>query len=80
MIARLQTGYLPARAGEKVLFRPFTGVAPRMYPRAFRKIQDLKDPISGKLHMSSPPWGSPYDILRGSYAEFEVALTRDLEG
>ena len=69
----------PSEGGSRVLFRPFTGVAPRMYPQAFRKNQSLKDTNTGRMHVSSPEWGSPYDILRTSYAEFEVALTRDLE-
>ncbi|MFN3828332.1 MAG: anti-phage dCTP deaminase [Micavibrio sp.] len=33
----------------QVLFRPFTGVAPRLYRRAFYKDRHLKDPISGKM-------------------------------
>ena len=70
----------PSEGGTRVLFRPFTGVAPRMYSRAFRKNQSLKDTNTGQMQISSPEWGSPYDILRTSYAEFEVTLTRDFEG
>ena len=33
----------PVKGRRKVLFRPFTGVAPRLYRRAFLKDRDLKD-------------------------------------
>jgi deoxycytidylate deaminase len=61
-----------------VLFRPFTGVAPRMYRRAFQKDRELKDKISGALLVQEPVWGTPYDLSRKSYAELEAALTKDV--
>lgn len=67
----------PSAGGQRVRFRPFTGVAPRMYRRAFQKDRRLKDGISGDLQIGLPEWGSPYDISKSSYAEFEVALTRN---
>lgn len=67
----------PSEGGQKVLFRPFTGVAPRMYRRAFQKDRGLKDDVTGSLSIRPPEWGSPYDISKTSYAEFEVTLTRD---
>lgn len=66
----------PSEGGGKVLFRPFTGVAPRMYRRAFQKDRDLKDRFTGSMQISPPEWGSPYDISKSSYAEFEVTLTK----
>jgi len=61
-----------------VLFRPFTGVAPRMYGRAFQKDRELKDKITGDLAVQGPDWGTPYDLSRKSYAELEAALTKDI--
>lgn len=63
----------------KVLFRPFTGVAPRMYRRSFQKDRELKDKRTGKLSVQSPDWGTPYDLSKTSYAELEVSLTKDIE-
>jgi deoxycytidylate deaminase len=60
-----------------VLFRPFTGVAPRMYTRAFQKDRELKDKRSGHLLVQEPDWGTPYDLSSKSYAELEAALTKD---
>jgi deoxycytidylate deaminase len=61
----------------RVLFRPFTGVAPRMYGRAFQKDRELKDKLTGDLLVQEPEWGTPYDLSRKSYAELETALTKD---
>lgn len=68
----------PSEGGKKVLFRPFTGVAPRMYRRAFQKDRQLKDSRTGEMSISTPEWGSPYDISKSSYAEFELSLTKGL--
>lgn len=54
-----------------VLFRPFTGVAPRMYRRAFLKDRKLKDEM-GKLKFGEPEWTS--GLLRKSYKDIEDAL------
>ncbi len=66
----------PSEGGDRVLFKPFTGVAPRMYRRAFQKNRELKNSDTGLMQMSEPEWGSPYDISKQSYAEFEVSLSK----
>lgn len=63
---------------KRVLFRPFTGVAPRMYRRAFEKDRELKDPHTGYIQIQDPDWGTPYDLSTKSYAELETALTKDV--
>ena len=68
-------GKMPER---RVLFRPFTGVAPRMYRRAFEKDRELKNPITGNMQIQDPDWGTPYDASTKSYAELEFALTKDV--
>lgn len=62
---------------KQVLFRPFRGVAPRMYARAFLKDRDLKDDATGVMTMGEPEWGSSFDQTRVGYAEVEVLLSRD---
>jgi deoxycytidylate deaminase len=62
----------------RVLFRPFTGVAPRMYRRAFEKDRELKNSLTGQLEIHDPDWGTPYDLSAKSYAELETALTKDI--
>ncbi len=62
----------------RVLFRPFTGVAPRMYRRAFQKDRELKNAKSGEISIQEPDWGTPYDLSKKSYAELEAALTKDI--
>jgi deoxycytidylate deaminase len=68
----------PSRGGDKVLVRPFTGVAPRLYERVFSKETDLKD-AAGNLVIGAPPWGDPWDAQRVGYAQLEAELTRELE-
>ncbi len=60
----------------KVLFRPFTGVAPRLYRRVFLKDRDLKNPLDGALHaeFGSPDGYGTWETLRVSYAEVEARL------
>ncbi|MGF6540554.1 anti-phage dCTP deaminase [Paraburkholderia youngii] len=66
---------LPATSGSNakraVLFRPFTGVAPRMYRRAFLKDRALKDG-SGNMSFGEPEWSS--GLLRQSYQDVENSL------
>jgi deoxycytidylate deaminase len=57
----------------KVLFRPFVGVSPRLYRRAFFKDRELKNQ-SGGMQIQSPDWGSPWQVLRVSYADLEAML------
>jgi tRNA(Arg) A34 adenosine deaminase TadA len=70
-----KTGKMPER---RVLFRPFTGVAPRMYRRAFEKDRELKNAMTGAIQIQEPDWGTPYDVSTKSYAELEMALTKDV--
>ncbi|RYD86017.1 MAG: hypothetical protein EOP84_00385 [Verrucomicrobiaceae bacterium] len=69
----------PSAGGKQVLFRPFTGVAPRMYRQAFQKNRALKDDQTGDMNIKAPEWGTPYDISKTSYAEFEVTLTKGFD-
>jgi deoxycytidylate deaminase len=66
----------PSAGGRKVLFRPFSGVAPRLFARAFLKDRELKDKESGSMKIASPKWGTPWHLRRASYVELEAALTR----
>ncbi len=61
--------------GTKVLFRPFSGVAPRLYKRAFLKDRDLKDEQTGNMQISSPEWLSPWHLAKMSYLDIEAKLT-----
>lgn len=64
----------------RVLFRPFTGVAPIMYARAFLKDRDLKNDVTGVLLPNSEPdWGTAWDISKGSYVELEAKLSERTE-
>ncbi len=60
----------------KVLFRAFTGVAPRLYRRAFLKDRDLKNSRTGEFKIGVPEWGSPWHIQGVSYVELEAVLAR----
>jgi deoxycytidylate deaminase len=62
--------------GNKVLFRPFSGVAPRLFGRAFLKDRDLKNKESGLIDIGTPEWGTPWHLRRASYVELEAALAR----
>ncbi len=64
----------------KVLFRPFTGVAPRLYRRVFFKDAELKDAVSGDMRISTPEWGSAWDLKRASYVQLEVLVASKGEG
>lgn len=69
----------PSELGSKVLFRPFSGIAPRLYKRAFMKDRDLKDNQSGDLKIAQPHWGTPWHLPRSSYVEIEAELAREEE-
>lgn len=62
----------------KVLFRPFVGVAPRLYRRVFLKDRDYKDKISGAFKMGEPTWGGPTDSYKLAYSSLERELALDL--
>jgi deoxycytidylate deaminase len=66
-------GKVPPGTG-KVLFRPFVGVAPRLYPRVFLKDRDYKDKVTGEYRMGEAEWGSPWSQYRVSYARLEADL------
>lgn len=67
----------PSEGGDKVLFRPFSGAAPRLYKRAFMKDRDLKDKSSGKMLIQQPEWGTPWYLPRRSYIEIESELASE---
>lgn len=58
----------------KVLFRPFIGVAPRLYQRVFLKDRPYKDKVTGKFGIGSPKGSNPWQLHRVSYADLEVRL------
>lgn len=60
----------------KVLFRPFVGVSPRMYTRAFEKTWRLKDKVTGNFEMEAPEWGDEWSPFTVGYPELEAALTK----
>jgi len=62
----------------RVLFRPFVGVAPRLYLRAFEKTRRLKDKITGKFDIQAPEWGDEWSPFIAAYPELEAALTKTL--
>lgn len=64
----------PANEG-RVLFRPFEGVAPRLYERAFEKTWGLKDKVSGDFQMTPPDWGDGWAPFTVAYPELEAKLT-----
>ncbi len=65
-----------SESGGKVLFRPFTGVAPRLYKRAFEKDRDLKNASSGIRELGSPDWGTAWHLRRLGYTELEALLAK----
>ncbi len=60
-----------------VLFRPFIGVAPRLYRRAFLKDRDLKDNLTGDVIKEFGPseGHAALETLRVSYAQAEARLS-----
>lgn len=60
----------------KVLFRPFVGVAPRMYVRAFEKTWQLKNKTTGEMELTAPEWGSEWSSLTVGYPDLEAILAR----
>jgi deoxycytidylate deaminase len=71
------TGWTPpSLGGRKVLFRPFSGVSPRFYKKAFLKERDLKDNASGEMKIGVPEWGQPWSLRRNSYIQLEADLSK----
>jgi len=60
---------------KKVLFHPFSGVAPRLYGKVFTKDRSLKDKITGKMQIGDPEWGDSWVVMSKSYVELEAKLT-----
>jgi deoxycytidylate deaminase len=60
---------------KKVLFHPFSGVAPRLYARVFVKDRDLKDKMTGAMSVSEPDWGDSWILMSSSYLQLEAKLT-----
>lgn len=71
------SGRKAAPQSPKVLFRPFTGVAPRLYRRAFFKGGELKNAVTGDKEVTPPEWGAPWHLRRLSYAQLEAELARE---
>ena len=67
----------PSQKGGKVLFRPFSGVAPQLYRQAFMKDRELKDTHTGEMQLHSPDWGTPWHLARVSYVEIEAKLSQE---
>lgn len=67
-----------AKIAGKVLFKPFVGVAPRLYLRAFEKTRQLKDKETGDMRFDPPPWGDDWAPYTAAYPELEAALTRGM--
>ncbi|MFO0598696.1 MAG: anti-phage dCTP deaminase [Myxococcaceae bacterium] len=63
----------PSSGGNRVLFRAFSGVAPRMYARAFLKERDLKD-ASGKMAFGSSESSNRWNLGKKSYTELEASV------
>lgn len=76
---RPEPGEALAGNGEtpNVLFRPFIGVAPRLYRRAFLKDRDLKDNLTGDMITEFAPaeGHAVHETLRVSYAQVEAKLS-----
>lgn len=63
----------PSKGGTRVLFRPFTGVAPRRYEDAFLKTSELKNQ-EGNLSIAEPGWLQPWDLIHQSYIQAELEI------
>ncbi len=58
----------------RILIRPFSGVAPRLYERAFMKDRELKKKETGEMLVQEPLWGTPWHLSRLSPADIEAKL------
>lgn len=67
----------PSAGGRYVLFRPFKGVAPRLYRRAFLKDRELKNELTGDFEVETPEWGSPWHLSGTSYVQLEAELKKN---
>jgi deoxycytidylate deaminase len=60
----------------KVLFRPFVGIAPRLFARAFLRDRELKHPVTGAFAPEQRHWGPPAAAGTVGYPELEARLSR----
>jgi deoxycytidylate deaminase len=74
----IEVGKSPAASG-KVLFRPFVGVAPRLYARVFRKDREYKDKVTGFHSIGQADWGSSWSQHQVSYASLELQIIKQAE-
>lgn len=58
----------------KILIRPFSGIAPRLYERAFMKDRELKKKDTGAMLIQEPLWGTPWHLSKLSPADIEAEL------
>lgn len=65
----------PSKGGTHVLFRPFSGIGPRLYECAFLQDRELKNTVTGDMAPQLPIWGQPWHLGRNSYVELEAELT-----
>lgn len=65
------------KPNKKVLFRPFVGVAPRLYARVFTKTREYKDDQRGDLRIAEPEWTELTHLGRASYIELEAQLAKE---
>lgn len=70
----------PSEGGSHVLFRPFVGVAPRLYRRVFLKDRDYKNKVTGEFEFGEPTWGRPSEAYKVSYSEMETKLALEIKG
>lgn len=76
----LDSGRKVSPTPPKVLFRPFSGVAPRLYRRAFNKDGDLKNNLTGEKQVSPSDWGTPWHLRTLGYADLEAELSKESAG
>jgi hypothetical protein len=60
--------------GAKILIRPFSGIAPRLYERAFMKDRELKKKETGEMLIQEPSWGTPWHLSKLGPADIEAEL------
>lgn len=68
----------PSEGGKHVLFRPFVGVAPRLYRRVFLKDRSYKDKVTGEFAFGEPSWGGPSEAYKVSYPSMETELALEI--
>jgi len=68
----------PSQGGNHVLFRPFVGVAPRLYRKVFLKDRSYKDKVTGEFAFGEPSWGGPSEAYKVSYPSMETELALEI--